>query len=141
MEKIKQDLHGLQAELATKNGRIQSLETSDEKLQLVSESLASEIFKHNKKQKLRVLLDLDPLELFNKYDEMIENTKARDKDSYNSKYEEINDKLSNNKLQLSIQMGKREAIEKQHSKVMEIINNVVEKRNFENILPAIASFK
>ena len=149
MEKIKQDLYALQAEITTKNERIQSLETSDKKsaqsdlefLEKMTDSWAVKIFENDKKQTLRNLITLKPQILYDKYEEMMGKAMAMARDKERIKYEEISDKLSKKNLQLTIQIEKREAIEKQHSEVMDIINNAVENKCLENILPSIKSLK
>ena len=110
---------------------------SKAKLQKLKQLLATKVFLVNpKSENLESLLKLEIEDLFSKYDQSV-----MVKNSFEEKYEETIETLSEVKTKLQLQIQQKELYEKQHNEMMDILNIPLENRSFATILPAIKNLK
>ena len=127
----------------SRNNRIEvkdlkaKLKDSNSKLEKLRNLLAAKLFLFDPdNENLQALQNMEIEKLFSKYDQRL-----IVKDSFKDKYEEAMETLSDVKIKLRLQVEQRELHEKQHGKVLDILDINREDRSFAMILPAIQKLK
>ena len=127
----------------SRNNRIEvkdlkaKLKDSNSKLEKLRNLLAAKLFLFDPdNENLQALQNMEIEKLFSKYDQRL-----IVKDPFKDKYEEAIETLSDIKIKLRLQVEQRELHEKQHGKVLDILDINREDRSFAMILPAIQKLK
>ena len=123
-EDSKRDLEKLKQELSLKSAM------SDDKAQKITDQLVVKIFRATG-DNLQSLMSLNPEELVSRYEQVTNSDKV----------EEISENLADLKNKLNLQNIQKEAYEKQHLEIMEVLNIPEENRCFANILPSVIALK
>ena len=103
---------------------------SDDKAQKITDQLVVKIFRATG-DNLQSLMSLNPEELISRYEQVTNSDKV----------EEISENLADLKNKLNLQIIQKEAYEKQHLEIMEVLNIPEENRCFANILPSVIALK
>ena len=103
---------------------------SDDKAQKITDQLVVKIFRATG-DNLQSLMSLKPEELISRYEQVTNSDKV----------EEISENLADLKNKLNLQIILKEAYEKQHLEIMEVLNIPEENRCFANILPSVIALK
>ena len=135
----KRDLEKLKQELSLKSAmtNINTTEQkeSDVKARKITNKLVVKIFNATGED-LESLMSLKPDELISRYEQVIASN-----NSEKIKIEEVSENLADLKNKLKLQMIQKEAYEKQHLEIMEVLNIPEENRSFANILPGVIALK
>jgi len=131
------------AELALKEGKIESLKTQlkqnqaldlNQKYKKLRDVLVTKVFSSDSKnEELETLMNLDVLELFNKYEQI--------KNKAIFKIEDSTETLNDLKSKLKLQKEQRALYEKEHIEIMKALDINPNQRSYVDILPAIKELK
>ena len=143
LEKHKQEKRNWQAEADMKNTIIEDLEESIEKAQ------QGEKLKQESDVKARKIIDQLVVKIFRATGEDLQSLISLKPEELISRYElvtnsnriEMSENLADLKNKLNLQMIQREAYEKQHIEIMNVLNIPGENRSFANILPSVIALK
>ena len=129
----KVELEKVEDQLQTEVALKKSMEESLTKYRKLKQLLATKVFQSNpRNEDLDVLLNLEVDELFNKYEEIINET-----NSDRIKFEETSETLQDVKIKLKLQTEQRGIYEKQLSEIREVLHLPAVNCNFANILQVV----
>ena len=130
----KRDLEKMKQELSLKsamtNINTPEQKESDVKARKITNKLVVKIF-NVIGEDLESLMSLKPEELISRYEQVTNSDKV----------EEISENLADLKNKLNLQNIQKEAYEKQHLEMMEVLNIPGANRSFANILPSVIALK